>query len=138
MEPCLRNAIIRPCPRQQCILQRTSKGIKMENYLAHAIQKKKGRHVPLAPGQTIVLGLYYLWAVQDFQRTAVDMKQLINTQGKQAFSSGPDADYRCHQTRNLITHTLSFDATSCLQSSTNARRRRLCSAGLCRGVYWSG
>lgn len=116
MEPCLKNAIICPRPRQQGILQRTSKGIKMENYLAHAIRKKKGRHVPLARGQTIVPCLYYLWAVLDFQRTAVDMKQLINTQRKPAFSSGPDADYRCHQTRSLIAHTLSFDATSRLQS----------------------
>lgn len=29
-----------------------------------------------------------------FQRTAVDLKQLINTQRGRAFSSEPDADYR--------------------------------------------
>lgn len=73
----------------------------------------------LALGQTNVLRIYYLWAALHFQRTAVDLKQLINTQSKQAFSSGPDTDYRCHETWNLITSTLSFDAMSCLQSSGN-------------------
>lgn len=57
--------------------------------MAHAIhatkEKKKDRRVPLALGQTIVLCLYYLWAVLDFQRTAVDMKQLINTQSERSF-----------------------------------------------------
>lgn len=81
-------------------------------------------HVPLALGQTNVLSLYYLWAALDILRTAVDMKQLINAQSK-AFSSEPDADYRCHQTRALIAHTPSFDATSCLHWS-----RRLRSAGM--------
>lgn len=101
------------------------------------LAKKKGTHVPLALGQTIVPRLYYLWVVLGFQRTAVDMKQLINTQSERAFSSGPDADYRCSQTWTLIAHTLSFDATSRLQSGTNARLCRLCSAGLGRGVCWS-
>lgn len=57
-------------------------------------------------------------------------KQLINTQSKQAFSSGPDTDYRCHETWNLIASTLSFDAMSCLQSSANTWLWHLCSAGL--------
>lgn len=48
-------------------------------------KKKKDRRVLLALGQTIVLCLYYLWAVLDFQRTAVDMKQLINTQSERSF-----------------------------------------------------
>lgn len=85
---------------------------------------QKGTHVPLALGQTNVPSLYYLWAALDILRTAVDMKQLINTQSK-AFSSEPDADYRCHQTQALIAHTPSFDATSCLHWS-----RRLRSAGM--------
>lgn len=73
----------------------------------------------LAPGQTNALRIYYLGAALHFQRTAVDLKQLINTQRQQAFSSGPDADYRCHGTWNLITSTLSFDAIACLQSAAN-------------------
>lgn len=84
----------------------------------------------LAPGQTNALRIYYLWAALNFQRTAVDLKQLINTQSQQAFSSGPDTDYRCHETWNLITSTLSFDATSCLQSSANTWLSHLCSSGL--------
>lgn len=66
------------------------------------------------------------------RRTAVDLKQLINTRGEQAFSSRPDADYRCYETWNFITSTLSFDAMSCLQSSGNTWLRHLCSAGLPR------
>lgn len=42
----------------------------------------------LAPSQTNALHLYYLWAALCSQRTAVDMKQLINTQSKQAFHLG--------------------------------------------------
>ena len=34
----------------------------------------------LAPGQTNVLRIYYLWEALYFQGTAVDLKQLINTQ----------------------------------------------------------
>lgn len=73
----------------------------------------------LASGQTNVLHIYHLWEALYFQGTAVDLKQLINTQRQQAFSSGPDTDYRCHETRNLITSTLSFDTVSCLQSIAN-------------------
>ncbi len=86
----------------------------------------------LAPFQTNAPRIYYLWAVLYFQRTAVDLKQLINTQSQQAFSSGPDTDYRCHETWNLITSTLSFDAISSLQSSANTWLWHLRSSGLCR------
>lgn len=44
----------------------------------------------LAPGQTNVLRIYYLWEALYFQGTAADLKQLINTLRQQAFSSGPD------------------------------------------------
>lgn len=55
---------------------------------------QKGRHVPLALGQTNVPCLYYLWAALDILRTAVDMKQLIK-HTKQA--------KLCHQGQTLIT-----------------------------------
>lgn len=86
----------------------------------------------LAPSQTNPLRIYYLRAALYFQRTAVDLKQLINTQRQQAFSSGPDTDYRCHETWNLITSTLSFDAISRLQFCANTWLRHLCSSGLSR------
>lgn len=70
----------------------------------------------LAHCQTSALRIYYLLAALYFQRTAVDPKQLINTQRKPAFSSGPDADYRCHETWNLITSTPSFDAAPSIPS----------------------
>lgn len=93
---------------------------------------KKRAHTLLAPGQTNAPHIYYLRAALYFQRTAVDLKQLINTQSQQAFSSGPDTDYRCHKTWNLITSTVSFDAISCLQSSANTWLWHLCSSGLSR------
>lgn len=121
-----KNAII--CPSEICILWHRSKGIKERK--PWRTTKKKGACTLLAPGQTNVLRIYYLWALLYFQRTAVDLKQLINTQSKHAFSFGPDADYRCHKTWNLITSTLSFDAMSCLQSSANTWLWHLGSAGL--------
>lgn len=101
------------------------KVLKRENL--DALQRKK-EHVRcwlLARQMCYVFIIY-----GHFQRTAVDLKQLINTQSKHAFSFGPDADYRCHKTWNLITSTLSFDAMSCLQSSANTWLWHLGSAGL--------
>lgn len=93
---------------------------------------KKRAHMLLALSQANALRIYYLRAALYFQRTAVDLKQLINTQSQQAFSSGPDNDYRCHETCNLITSMLSFDAISCLQSRANTWLWHLRSSGLSR------
>lgn len=123
-----------PVPKNLHFMVNKIKRCKIKKTLAHTYHttkgKKKGARMLLALGQTNVLRIYYLWAALHFQRTAVDLKQLINTQSKQAFSSGPDTDYRCHETWNLITSTLSFDAMSCLQSSGNTWLWHLCSAGL--------
>lgn len=90
----------------------------MNKTLAHTYHTKKMAFF-LAPSQTNALHVYYLQAALHFQGTAVDLKQLINTQSQQAFSSGPDTDYRCHETWNLITSMLSFDVISHRQSSAN-------------------
>lgn len=127
----LKNAIICPCPQEISILWRRSKGIKWRKpWHTHTSLQKKRAHMLLAHSQTNALRIYSLWAALYFQRTAVDLKQLINTQSQQAFSSGPESDYRCHETWNLITSTLSFDATSCLQSSANTWLWHLFSSGL--------
>lgn len=75
------------------IKRQKNRGAVGTRHPRHA-RKKKDRRVPLALGQTIVLCLYYLWAVLDFQRTAVDMKQLINTRSKAKLF---------HQGQTLIT-----------------------------------
>lgn len=67
------------------IKRQKKRGVLGTCHPRHRRKKKKDRRVPLALGQTIVLCLYYLWAVLDFQRTAVDMKQLINTQSERSF-----------------------------------------------------
>lgn len=74
----------------------------------------------LALGQASALRIYYLRAaLTASKRPAVDLKQLINTQIQKAFSSGPDTDYRCHETWSLITSMLSFDVISRLQFTAN-------------------
>lgn len=125
----LKHVIICPCPLKSSILWHRSKGIKRS---AHAKPQKKRAHILLASSQANALRIYYLRAALYFQRTAVDLKQLINTQSQQAFSSGPDTDYRCHETGNLITSTLSFDAISRLQFRANTWLWHLCSSGLSR------
>ncbi len=118
-----------PVPRDLHFIAQI-KRYKTKEAFTHIPHYKKRAHMLLAPGQTNALRIYYLWAALYFQRTAVDLKQLINTQSQQAFSSGPDTDYRCHETWNLITSTLSFDAIPCLQSSANTWLWHLCASGL--------
>lgn len=52
--------------------------------------------MPLAGCQTNALRIYYLLAALDFQRTAVDWKQLINTKESQLF----------HLAQTLITDAM--------------------------------
>lgn len=108
------------------------KRLKNEGILGTQIphhRRKKGAHMLLAPSQTNALHLYYLWAAL-LPKDSCGHETADKHTKQASFSSGPDTDYRCHETWNLITSTLSFDAMSCLQSSADTWLRHLCSAGL--------